>query len=135
MRPATGTAADRLRTSGSPSAVSNRPAGQNAPPPPEFAPSGIAPVGFGPDGSGTSRTRRRRRPPCISTPGASCPPPRRSPCCRPKRNLVFDGHTRRRSAIDVGIDVLVYYHDFRDEDAAFEYAVANQRDRRDLTDS
>lgn len=50
--------------------------------------------------------------------------------------LVLDGHTRRRAAINAGIpEVLICFHDFDSEDAAFEYAVANQRDRRNLTDS
>ena len=34
-----------------------------------------------------------------------------------------------------GVDVLVCFHDFSDKDAAMDYAVANQRDRRNLTDA
>src|SRR5262245_9459127 len=44
--------------------------------------------------------------------------------------VLLDGHTRRDAAIDVGVDVLVVYRDFVDEDAALAYAIACQRDRR-----
>ena len=50
-------------------------------------------------------------------------------------NVVVDGHTRRLAAQSAGIDVLISFHDFRDEDEALAYAIASQRDRRNLTDA
>lgn len=47
----------------------------------------------------------------------------------------MDGHTRRLAAIEAGVDVVVCFHDFRDEDEAMDYAIANQRDRRNLDDA
>jgi hypothetical protein len=52
-----------------------------------------------------------------------------------QKNVVVDGHTRRECAIEAGIEVLVHLHDFKDEDEAMDYAIANQRDRRNLTDA
>jgi hypothetical protein len=49
------------------------------------------------------------------------------------RNLVVDGHTRRAAAITAGLDVLVHFADFEDEDEAIDYAVRCQKDRRNLT--
>jgi hypothetical protein len=51
------------------------------------------------------------------------------------KNLVIDGHHRRQAAIEAHVQVLVCFHDFPDEDAALDYAIANQRDRRNLSDS
>ena len=51
-------------------------------------------------------------------------------------NVVVDGHTRRLAAIDAGIDLVpVCYHDFADEDEALCYAIANQCDRRNMTNA
>ena len=48
-------------------------------------------------------------------------------------DTVVDGHTRVQAALEAGLDrVPVYVHDFADEDAALEYAIRNQRDRRNL---
>jgi len=48
--------------------------------------------------------------------------------------VVIDGHTRLRAAVGAGLtEVETYLHDFPDEDAALEYAVRNQRNRRNLT--
>jgi ParB family chromosome partitioning protein len=52
-----------------------------------------------------------------------------------QENTVVDGHTRHGAAIDAGIKVLVCYHDFKDEDEAMDYAISNQRDRRNLSDA
>jgi hypothetical protein len=52
-----------------------------------------------------------------------------------KGTVVLDGHTRRLSAIETGEEVLVCYHDFDNEDDAVRFAVANQRNRRNLTDA
>jgi ParB family transcriptional regulator, chromosome partitioning protein len=52
-----------------------------------------------------------------------------------QKNLIVDGHTRQISAIKAGVKALAFYHDFADEDQALEYAIANQRDRRNLTDA
>ncbi|WP_422932203.1 hypothetical protein [Singulisphaera sp. PoT] len=50
-------------------------------------------------------------------------------------NLLIDGHTRREAAIECeAATIPVCYHEFADEDAALAYAIANQRDRRNLTD-
>lgn len=51
-----------------------------------------------------------------------------------QRNVILDGHTRRQAAIRAGLaEVPVMFLDFDDERAAIAYAVANQRDRRNLT--
>jgi hypothetical protein len=50
------------------------------------------------------------------------------------RVIVIDGHTRRLAAIEANVRVYVYCHDFADEDAALDYALANQRDRRNIGD-
>jgi hypothetical protein len=42
---------------------------------------------------------------------------------------------RRTDAIESGIDAFVCFQDFTDEDDAMDYAIANQRDRRNLTDA
>lgn len=52
-----------------------------------------------------------------------------------QENVVVDGHTRRECAIVAGIEVLVHFRDFKDEDEAMDYAIANQRDRRNLSDA
>lgn len=53
-----------------------------------------------------------------------------------QKNVVLDGHTRRQAAINVGItDVPVCFKDFDDERKAIDYAIHNQRDRRNLTQS
>jgi hypothetical protein len=50
-------------------------------------------------------------------------------------NVVVDGHTRLRAALELGIpEVAIFYHDFKDEDEAFYYAVKNQRNRRNIKD-
>jgi protein gp37 len=50
------------------------------------------------------------------------------------RDTIVDGHTRVKAAISVGIsDVPVYKHNFKNEDEALEYAIHNQRNRRNLT--
>jgi ParB family chromosome partitioning protein len=49
--------------------------------------------------------------------------------------VVLDGHTRRLAAIETGKEVLVCYHDFDNEDDAVRFAIANQRNRRNLTDA
>lgn len=52
------------------------------------------------------------------------------------RGIVIDGHTRLEAARQAGIeDVSVSLKDFVDEDAALEYAIHNQRDRRNMTDA
>jgi hypothetical protein len=51
------------------------------------------------------------------------------------RNLVVEGHTRRQAAIKAGVEPLAYLRDFADEDEALLYAIASQRDRRNLTDA
>ena len=49
--------------------------------------------------------------------------------------IVVDGHTRLQAAKDAGLlDVAVVMHDFPDELGALEYAIACQRNRRNLTD-
>jgi hypothetical protein len=51
-----------------------------------------------------------------------------------QENLVLDGHTRLLAAIAAGVyDVPIWFHEFEDEDAALQYAIANQRDRRNIT--
>jgi ParB-like chromosome segregation protein Spo0J len=52
-----------------------------------------------------------------------------------QENVVVDGHTRRNAALAVGIEVLACFRDFKDEDEALDYAIANQRDRRNLRDA
>jgi hypothetical protein len=49
-------------------------------------------------------------------------------------DCVVDGHQRRLAAIRAGVLVVTYYHDFATEDEALDYAIANQRNRRNLTD-
>ena len=49
--------------------------------------------------------------------------------------MIVDGHTRYQAAKNLGIDdVPVVEKDFGDEDEALEYAIHNQRNRRNLTD-
>lgn len=51
------------------------------------------------------------------------------------RRVVVDGHTRLRAAIEADISkVAIHEHDFIDEEAALDYAIGNQRRRRNLTD-
>jgi ParB-like chromosome segregation protein Spo0J len=53
-----------------------------------------------------------------------------------EKGIVIDGHTRLQAAIAAGIDdVLVIRNSFDDEDAAVEYAIHCQRDRRNLSDA
>jgi len=50
--------------------------------------------------------------------------------------IVIDGHTRLQAATLAGLDdVPVIERDFKNEDAAVRYAIACQRDRRNLTDA
>ena len=49
-------------------------------------------------------------------------------------SVVVDGHTRLKAAIAAGINNLpVCLHDFESEDEALAYAIANQRDRRNMS--
>lgn len=51
-------------------------------------------------------------------------------------NIVVDGHTRIAAAKQAGIvQIPVYEHKFPDEQQALEYAIHNQRDRRNMTDA
>ena len=51
-------------------------------------------------------------------------------------NIIIDGHTRLKAVKHCGIqEVSVFQHDFPDEQAALEYAVHNQRNRRNMTDA
>jgi ParB family transcriptional regulator, chromosome partitioning protein len=51
------------------------------------------------------------------------------------KNIIVDGHTRYRAAKNVGLtEVCIFEHDFKDEEGAFQYAIANQRNRRNITD-
>lgn len=51
-------------------------------------------------------------------------------------NVVLDGHTRLQAATQAGVqDVPTHVHTFDDEDAALEYTIHNQRDRRNMTDA
>lgn len=51
-------------------------------------------------------------------------------------NLLIDGHTRLKAALETGqCDIPVCFLSFPDEDAALKYAIANQRDRRNMTDA
>ena len=53
-----------------------------------------------------------------------------------QKMIVIDGNTRMEAAIEAGMDhVYVFYHDFRNDGEALEYAIHNQRNRRNLTDS
>lgn len=52
-----------------------------------------------------------------------------------EHDVLLDGHTRLRAAIKAGIDSIpAVYVSFRSEDAALDYAISRQRDRRQLTD-
>jgi len=52
------------------------------------------------------------------------------------KNTVIDGHTRLEAAHLVGLqDIPIIERDFQDEDAAVEYAIRCQRERRNLTDA
>ena len=52
------------------------------------------------------------------------------------KNLCIDGHTRLMAAEVTKInDVPVFARDFPDEDAALQYAIHCQRDRRNMTDA
>jgi protein gp37 len=51
-------------------------------------------------------------------------------------STIIDGHTRYRAASQAGIeDVPIYAYDFENELAALQYAIHNQRNRRNLTDA
>jgi|GEM_PF-3429462 ParB-like chromosome segregation protein Spo0J len=53
-----------------------------------------------------------------------------------QRYILVDGHTRLQAAQNVGMDsIYASCVTFPDEDTAFEYAVHNQRDRRNMTDA
>lgn len=48
--------------------------------------------------------------------------------------VLVDGHTRLRAAAACGLETVeTFGHEFQDEDAALEYAIRNQRDRRNMT--
>jgi len=48
--------------------------------------------------------------------------------------VLVDGHTRLRAAVACGLETVeTFNHEFQDEDAALEYAIRNQRDRRNMT--
>ena len=52
------------------------------------------------------------------------------------RDIVIDGHTRLKAAKARGFaEIPVHEAHFDDEDAALDYAIHNQRDRRNLTDA
>lgn len=51
-------------------------------------------------------------------------------------NILVDGHTRFYVAFDLGItEVPVEIKEFEDQQAALEYAIHNQRDRRNISDA
>lgn len=51
-------------------------------------------------------------------------------------NIVVDGHTRLKAALELGLeDIPVFEHKFQDDEDALGYAIHNQRDRRNLTDA
>jgi ParB-like chromosome segregation protein Spo0J len=51
-----------------------------------------------------------------------------------EKGIVIDGHSRLQAAQELGLEeVQVHKKSFPDEAAALEYAVHNQRDRRNLT--
>ena len=53
-----------------------------------------------------------------------------------EEGVVVDGHSRLQAAMDLGLEeVPVHTKTFRDEDAALEYAIHNQRHRRNLTEA
>ncbi len=53
-----------------------------------------------------------------------------------ERKVLIDGHTRLMAATIADIkSVPIIWHSFQDEDAAVEYAIHCQRDRRNLTDA
>ena len=48
--------------------------------------------------------------------------------------VLVDGHTRLQAAVACGLETVeTFSHEFPDEDAALEYAIRNQRDRRNMT--
>ena len=48
--------------------------------------------------------------------------------------VLVDGHTRLLAAVACGLETVeTFNHEFQDEDAALEYAIRNQRDRRNMT--
>ena len=53
-----------------------------------------------------------------------------------ERGVVLDGHTRLVAAKQAGIQTVpTHRHSFKDQDTALEYALHNQRDRRNWTDA
>jgi hypothetical protein len=61
---------------------------------------------------------------------------RRRRCVRPSIISRANGDSRAYfAAVQAGIEVLICFRDFPDEDAAWHYAIANQRDRRNLSDA
>jgi protein gp37 len=53
-----------------------------------------------------------------------------------QEGCIIDGHTRRQAAKLCGLQqVMVFWHDFESEDDAVDYAIHQQRDRRNLNDA
>jgi len=53
-----------------------------------------------------------------------------------EKMIVLDGNTRIEAATEAGmVELPVHYHSFRNEGEALEYAIHNQRDRRNFTDA
>lgn len=50
-------------------------------------------------------------------------------------NIILDGHVRVKAAIETGMEVTVFYHDFATEEEAMDYALAMQKNRRNLSDA
>jgi ParB-like chromosome segregation protein Spo0J len=51
------------------------------------------------------------------------------------QGIVIDGNSRFKAAIMAGIkEVAVYEHNFRNQEEALEYAIHNQRGRRNITE-
>ncbi len=52
------------------------------------------------------------------------------------KDVVIDGHTRLEAARSAGVELVpVFYIDFDTREEALNYAIHNQRDRRNLTDA
>ncbi len=79
----------------------------------------------------------RRRPPNARRWTINIPLPEflRGLCVWRQRNVVVDDHQRRLAAIAVGCEAHVVFRDFDDEEAALDYAIKSQRDRRSMTDA
>jgi protein gp37 len=51
------------------------------------------------------------------------------------KNIIIDGHTRHRVAVELDLkDIPTFEKIFKSEEDALQYAIHNQRDRRNLTD-